>query len=108
MEQIKRLRAKHDISQEELARLLGATWPTISRWERGVAEPSPDGAERLRRLVELGRCIGDALPKGELARFLSTPTPALRGHEPRDLLGSAYAFEDLLDFAEAAKSGDMA
>ncbi len=107
MDNIKRLRAKHDISQEELARLLGASWPTISRWERGVAQPAADAENRLRRFVELGQRVGDALPKGELCRFLLTPSPLLRGYEPRDLLGSAYAFEDLLDFVEAAKSGDM-
>ncbi|MFN7926086.1 MAG: hypothetical protein U0Q16_38670 [Bryobacteraceae bacterium] len=62
----------------------------------------------MKRLVQLSDRIEDALPPGELNRFLSTPNPLLRGYQPQDLLGSAYSFEDLLDFVESAKSGDMA
>jgi hypothetical protein len=46
--------------------------------------------------------------KGSKARFLITPNAALRGFPPLELLQSAYSFEDLLDFIDSAKSGDMA
>lgn len=105
---VKALRQKAELSQEELARLLDTSWVTVSRWERHVAKPNPEASARLQRLLELLRRIRKALPPEELFRFLETPSPLLRGHRPVDLLKSDYAFEDLLAYVESAKSGDMA
>lgn len=35
-EQIRRLRRQRGLTQEEVARALGVTAPTVSKWERGV------------------------------------------------------------------------
>lgn len=105
---VKQLRTKTKLSQEALANLLGTSWASVSRWERRIAAPSPETEARLERLLELVNRIGGAIPSGELPRFLQTPQPALRGYRPVDLLESQYSFEDLLDFVESAKSGDMA
>ena len=105
---IRLLRAKTGWSQEQLARILGTSWISVSRWERRIAHPSPETESRLRRLSELMGRIGSALPKTEMPEFLQTPQPLLRGYRPLDLLGSDYSFEDLLAFVDAAKSGDMA
>lgn len=102
------LRRKANLSQEELARLLGTSWVTISRWERKRAIPSSDARARLHRFQRLLKRIGDSLPRDELLRFLLTPHPLLRGYKPVDLLQSEYSFEDLVNFVESAKSGDMA
>ncbi|MEZ5351331.1 MAG: hypothetical protein R2762_01740 [Bryobacteraceae bacterium] len=51
--------------------------------------------------------IGDAVPAKNFTRFLLTPNAALRGFPPLELLQSAYSFQDLLDFVESGKSGDM-
>ncbi len=48
------LRKKLGWSQERLARELGVSFSTVSRWERGEGEPSPM-AERL--LEELSRRV---------------------------------------------------
>jgi transcriptional regulator with XRE-family HTH domain len=45
-EAIKRLRKRLQWSQERLARELGFSYSTVSRWERGLSTPSP-AAERL-------------------------------------------------------------
>ena len=45
-EAIKQLRERLQRSQERLARELGLSYSTISRWERGLSTPSPV-AERL-------------------------------------------------------------
>jgi len=105
---VKAIREKTGLSQEQLAQLLGISWVSVSRWERNVAQPSSAAAARLQRLRELLARIGRALPKEEVPRFLRTPQPLLRGYRPIDLLESDYSFRDLLAFVDAAKSGDMA
>ncbi|MBI4542957.1 MAG: helix-turn-helix transcriptional regulator [Gemmatimonadetes bacterium] len=105
---VKKLRTRAKLSQEDLANLLGASWASVSRWERSIAKPAPETRARLERLRTLLDRIGNALPVQDLPRFLQTPQPLLRGHRPVDLLQSGYAFEDLLAFVESAKSGDMA
>ena len=39
------------ISQEELARRLGVSWSTVSRWENGKGTPSPLAREKLLQLL---------------------------------------------------------
>jgi DNA-binding transcriptional regulator YiaG len=105
---LKELRARHALSQEDVARLLGSSWATVSRWERQTAMPTPDAASRIGRLAQLSKRIGDAIPPESLVAFLSTPNSLLRGYAPIDMLGSGYSFEDLLAFVDSALSGDMA
>jgi DNA-binding XRE family transcriptional regulator len=107
-EEIKGVRERVGLSQEQLAQLLGTSWVSISRWEREVSKPSAHLEARLKRLEKLLDHIGNALPRREMPRFLQTPQPLLRGYKPIELLESDYAFEDLLAFVDAAKSGDMA
>jgi len=105
---VNNLRKRTELSQEELARILGTSWVTVSRWERKIAAPNPEAEARLRRLSELLRRIGKALPAHEVPRFLETAHPLLRNYPPMELLKSDYAFQELLDFIEGTKSGDMA
>lgn len=105
---VKNFRKRAELSQEELARILATSWVTVSRWERKIAAPNPEAEARLRRLSELLRRMGKALPAHELPRFLETPHPLLRNCPPLELLKSEYAFQDLLDFVEGTQSGDMA
>ena len=64
--------------------------------------------DRLERLAEVVRRVGDAVPPEALPDFLLTPQPLLRGYRPVELLDSKYSYDDLLAFVESAKSGDMA
>ncbi len=105
---VKAIREKTGLSQEQLAQLLGTSWVSVSRWERKVARPSSTAATRLQRLRELLERIGRALPGEEVPNFLRTAHPLLRGYRPIELLDSEYSFRDLLAFVDAAKSGDMA
>ncbi len=105
---VRALREKAALSQEHLAQVLGTSWVSVSRWERQIAQPTPDVEARLRRLNELVNRIEEALPESEVFRFLQTPQPLLRGFRPIDLLGNDYSFQDLLAFVDSAKSGDMA
>jgi len=107
-DEIKTLRAKTQLSQEKLARLVGTSWVTISRWEREKIVPGGEAETRLARLLELVTRVGKALPAHRIYDFLETPHPLFRGHRPVELLSSDYAFQDLLTFVDSAKSGDMA
>lgn len=100
-----RLRARLGLTQEQFARLLGVAWATVSRWERGRALPDAKTAAKLRRLAEIVDLIGEAIRPEDVARFLMTPHPELRGHAPTDLLESAFGFETVKDLVLAAQSG---
>ena len=47
---IKNLRQELGLSQEQLARYLGVSFMTVSRWERGQAKPSQLAMEKLTQL----------------------------------------------------------
>jgi len=54
--EIKQLRERLGLTQEQLAHQLGVTVKTVNRWERGRSKPSPM-ARRL--LIDLNRRKGD-------------------------------------------------
>lgn len=49
-EQIKRIRKKLIITQIEFAELLNVSTVTISKWERGIASPTP---KHIKKIVEI-------------------------------------------------------
>lgn len=47
--EIREARAKlGGISQKELARRLGVSWVTVSRWERGLSKPHENSLQKVR------------------------------------------------------------
>lgn len=68
-EEIKKIRKHLGWSQERLARELGLSFSTISRWERGESKPSPAAQKLLNELVR------SAIPK---------PKPSYRTWQPAD------------------------
>ena len=48
--EIKALREALGLSQEQLARHLGVSFVSVSRWERGLAKPSPLATEKLDQI----------------------------------------------------------
>jgi DNA-binding transcriptional regulator YiaG len=51
---IKTIRLEFGFTQEDLARKLGLTLSTVSKWEQGVTSPSPLAREKLDRLLKKG------------------------------------------------------
>lgn len=49
---IRKLRAKLNISQKELADLLGVSFPSVNRWENGHFEPTIIAKVKLEELFE--------------------------------------------------------
>ncbi len=61
---ISEVRTTAGLSQEGLARVLGVSFVSVNRWERGASSPSPAQSEKIFRLLaELQR--GGALPREE-------------------------------------------
>ena len=50
-ERIKSARITRGLTQEELARILGVSVMTVSRWERDYHVPDPSQADRLTRAL---------------------------------------------------------
>lgn len=106
--QVSRLRARLSASQEQLAHLLGVSWPSVSRWERGVSRPDPNTAEKLGRLADVLKMLDGVVVKEDVRPWLQSPHPGLRGHRPVDLLSNAYGLEEVRDLIESIKSGQHA
>jgi transcriptional regulator with XRE-family HTH domain len=104
---IKEIRKSYDLTQEQLAHILGTSWVTISRWERGVSEPSAEAEERLGRMEVLLKHIDTLIAREDLPKFLFTPNPAMANFPPTDLLQSGYAFRKLIELVEKTKHGDF-
>jgi molybdopterin-binding protein len=83
--ELKSLRARLGLAQRDLAALVGAHAMTVSRWERGVLEPSPHQRAILRALADAadGRVRAPRAGTRDPMRTLA------------DLLARAYARPEL-------------
>jgi len=52
---VKRVRKKLGLTQEQLARELGVSFTTVNRWEKGKSEPSPLAEKALELLLKSRR-----------------------------------------------------
>lgn len=50
--EIKDIRKKLGVSQEKLAQMLGVTFGTVNRWERGTCKPSNLALDKMKLLTE--------------------------------------------------------
>lgn len=78
-ENLKRLRQRKNLTQDQLAEKLYISRQSISKWEQGVAEPN---LETINKLTEILDCtIGDLIG-GETAAHSSALTPAQQNDDP--------------------------
>jgi len=49
---IKSIRERLGLTQEQLANKLGVSWATVARWERGKGKPSPLAQKALEALLK--------------------------------------------------------
>ena len=103
---LRQVREDQGISQEALARILGSSWISVSRWERGQAQPADDAMKRVERFLELEALAAPALKPGGFRRFLTTPHPVLKGYPPSDLLQSGFGFLYLKEFVHSMLGGE--
>jgi molybdopterin-binding protein len=80
MKSLKSLRQRLDLSQKQLGEMLGVHVMTVSKWERGVLEPS----EHQKRIL---RALADAAETG----LRATPAAKGRKHDPIRFLAAALS-----------------
>ena len=49
---IKKIRKKLSLTQEQLAQKLGVSWTTVNRWENKKTKPSPLAMKQIESLKE--------------------------------------------------------
>ena len=49
---IKAIRERLNLTQEQLAQKIGVSWATVARWERGIGKPSPLAQKALENLLK--------------------------------------------------------
>ena len=57
---IRKLRAKLNVSQQELASLLDVAFSSVNRWENGHNEPTIIAKERLKELFKQNNIVLEA------------------------------------------------
>lgn len=82
-ELIRRFRARHVLSQSQLAALLGVSQRTISRWERGEDKP---GLRHQLRLRDMGWQLPNQLVRQLAAAVRLCPAPRALSSTPRLVL----------------------
>lgn len=95
-QEILSLRKRLHLSQEAFARLLDASTRSVARWEKGDAHPEPYMQKKLLGIDRVVHTLQKAGDPEHIKAWLETPDPDLRGYPPVDLLGSAYATEELV------------
>ncbi len=83
------LRRVFGISQADVARILGTTPRTVSRWRASSANranPRPAIARSLRELARLRWLLETDLGVDATQHWLRAPNAALRGRAPLDLM----------------------
>lgn len=99
-ENLKRLRQRNNLTQDQLAEKLYISRQSISKWEQGVAEPN---LETINKLTEILNCtIGDLIG-GETAAHSSAPTPAQQNNYPNQAQSQAEALTEKTKFTALAK-----
>src|SRR5262245_5127610 len=80
MKSLKPLRLRLNLSQKQLGELLGVHVMTVSKWERGVLQPS----EHQKRIL---RALGEAADTG----LRATPGAKGKPHDPIQFLAAALS-----------------
>jgi len=82
---LQHLRAARNMTQEQLAMLLGVSRQSVSKWEAEKAYPEMD---KLLKICELFDCSLDELVKGDLTNRPTDATYAMPSNTlPRDVIG---------------------
>ena len=56
--EIKEIRERLHLTQEALAHLLGVSFQTINRWERGLFKPSKLALDKIKQLADKEKVNG--------------------------------------------------
>ncbi len=81
--------ARSALDQRQVARMLGTSPRTVSRWLRREADPRPEARERLLEFLAILELLSKTLQPQAAHDWLFTPNPLLSHHKPADLIQQA-------------------
>ena len=84
-ENLLHLRSSHNMSQEQLAMLLGVSRQSVTKWESGKSNPEMD---KLLKMCDLFDCTLDELVQGDLTERTAKPAQTMPDDvAPQDVCG---------------------
>lgn len=103
-----KLRVKLGCSQEKMARILGVSSKTVSRWEGEESHPSSLAKEKLAELRRVLKKMGGVIKRGKETKWLNSPNEALGGKTPlQEMMIGAEGVEEVLHLLGRLEWGIM-
>ncbi len=103
-EQLNQLNRKAGIRFREVARLLGTTPQTVSRWKSGKVEPQSDRLKQLLVLTWLAEELSEFYSPEQARLWLFKPHKLLKGDTPADRI-QAGKLDDVRALIAQLKDG---
>lgn len=98
---------KKPVSQQQFSELLGLSWSTVARWERG-GHPDRHLARKLSRLSDALNVLGEMVKRDYRLAFLQQHHPLLLNLRPIDLLDTEEGAMAVIRLLEGAETGAFA
>jgi transcriptional regulator with XRE-family HTH domain len=86
LESVEEARHMLGLTYREIAASLGADESTLHRWRAGTSAPRPVFRQRMAALREMREELSAVMRPEDGAAWLRTPSPALDGRSPSELL----------------------
>ena len=95
------------LSQQQFSELLGVSWSTVARWERG-GRPDDHMVRKLTRLRRALDVLGDMVKREYRLAFFKQHHPLLLNLRPIDLLDGDDGAMAIIRLLEGAETGAFA
>ena len=93
-----------ELDQEDVARVIGASPRTVSRWLRQEVEPRKEARERLLEFLAVIERLSTTLRPQPAHDWLFTPNPQLGHGKPADLVKEGK-YREVLGAVDALAEG---
>ncbi len=103
-ERVRYLSRTLELTQEEVANIVGASPRTVARWSAGVAAPQKLTRQRLLELVFIGEQLSRVLRAQDANLWIFSPNRLLQGDSPADRIRKGD-YRTVLDLIEALADG---
>src|SRR3990172_10700640 len=95
------------LSQQQFSELLGVSWSTVARWERG-GRPDQQMGRKLARLQRTLNALGEMIKREYRLAFFKQHHPLLLNLRPIDLLDGEDGAMAVIRLLEGAETGAFA
>lgn len=103
-ERLEEALSQTELDQGEVARVIGASPRTVSRWLRQEVSPRREARERLLEFLAVLERLSLSLRPEPAHDWLFTPNPLLSHRKPADLLREGH-YRDVLGAIDALGEG---